>query len=111
MGADALSGQPRITAAITEAKLVPIPNNVVKAFNAGWRAAGMEGLLALAIWVTPFTSSDESRCGTGFDQSCGSGKIDDRIDVIDPESAPSQPALTRARPLFERHGTVNASRI
>jgi hypothetical protein len=34
MGADALFGQPRITAAIDEAKLVPIPNNVVKAFNA-----------------------------------------------------------------------------
>jgi hypothetical protein len=34
MAADALFSQPRITAAIDEAKLVRIPNNVVKAFNA-----------------------------------------------------------------------------
>jgi subtilase family serine protease len=33
MAADALFGQPRITAAIDETKLVKIPNNVVKAFN------------------------------------------------------------------------------
>ncbi len=34
MAADALFGQPRIIAAIDEANLVRIPNNVVKAFNA-----------------------------------------------------------------------------
>jgi hypothetical protein len=34
MGADALFGQPRITAAIDETKLVSVPNNIVKAFSA-----------------------------------------------------------------------------
>jgi subtilase family serine protease len=34
MAADVLFGQPRITAAIDEAKLVSIPNNIVKAFSA-----------------------------------------------------------------------------
>jgi subtilase family serine protease len=34
IAANALFGQPRITAAIDETKLVSIPNNVVKAFNA-----------------------------------------------------------------------------
>ena len=34
IAANALFGQPRITAAIDETKLVSIPNNVIKAFNA-----------------------------------------------------------------------------